>query len=295
MKVTVIGSGTMGNGIAHTFAQFANQVSLVDISEEALEKGLEMIRKNLNRQLKKGTITEAEKTAILSRINTFTDLQAAVAEAELVIEAATENPQIKLDLFKKLDAICSGSTVLASNTSSISITLLASATKRPDKVIGMHFMNPVPLMKLVEVIRGKATSDATTQMVMKTAITLDKTPVVVNDAPGFVANRILMPMINEAVYALYERVAGVEEIDTVMKLGMAHPMGPLQLADYIGLDICLAILKVMEEGLNNPKYSPCPLLTTMIQDGHKGIKTGIGFYDYTGSGNQAVIASRFRE
>lgn len=295
MKVTVIGSGTMGNGIAHTFAQFGNDVSLMDVSEEALEKGLEIIRKNLDRQLKKGTITTAEKIASLSRINTFTDLQASVAETELVIEAATENPQIKLDLFKKLDALCSSRTVLASNTSSISITLLASATKRPDKVIGMHFMNPVPLMKLVEVIRGKETSDATTQMVMNTAIKLGKNPVEVNDAPGFVANRILMPMINESVYALYEGVAGVEEIDTVMKLGMSHPMGPLQLADYIGLDICLAILKVMEEGFNNPKYSPCPLLMAMTQDGHKGIKSGIGFYDYTRSDNQAVISSRFRK
>ena len=285
----------MGNGIAHTFAQFGNYVSLMDVSEEALQKALETIRKNLDRQLKKGSITGAEKTASLSRINTFTDLQAAVAEAELVIEAATENPRIKLDLFKTLDKLCPASTVLASNTSSISITLLASATKRPDKVIGMHFMNPVPLMKLVEVIRGEGTSDATTKMVMNTAIELNKTPVEVNDAPGFIANRILMPMINEAVYALYEGVAGVEEIDTVMKLGMAHPMGPLQLADYIGLDICLAILKVMEEGFSNPKYSPCPLLTSMIQDGHTGLKSGIGFYDYKASDTQTVIASRFRK
>ncbi len=295
MKIAVIGSGTMGNGIAHTFAQFGNQVSLVDLSEEALKKGIETIKRNLERQLSKGTITEAEMNSTRINIKAFTDLKTAVASTDLVIEAATENPNVKLNLFQDLDNYCGKKTILASNTSSISITHLASVTNRPDKVIGMHFMNPVPLMKLVEVIRGKETSDETTKFVMETARQLNKTPVEVNDAPGFVANRILMPMINEAIFALHEGVAGVEEIDTVMKLGMAHPMGPLQLADYIGLDICLAILNVMQEGFKNPKYAPCILLKKMVEEGQMGIKSGLGFYQYIKGSKEFIVAPRFRK
>lgn len=295
MKVTVIGSGTMGNGIAHVFAQYGNQVSLLNTSEEALQNGIETIKKNLGRQLSKGSITETQKIATLTNIQTFTDLQIAVANADLIIEAVTEDLDIKLGLFKTLDRYCEKDAILASNTSSISITQLASVTNRPDKVIGMHFMNPVPLMKLVEVIRGNNTSDETTKLIMNLALQLDKVPVEVNDAPGFVANRILMPMINEAIYALHEGVSGVEEIDTVMKLGMAHPMGPLQLADYIGLDVCLAILNVMRDGFSSFKYNPCPLLVNMVEDGQKGIKSGLGFYDYSAGNKELAIAARFRK
>lgn len=294
MKVAVVGSGAMGNGIAHTFALFGNQVALVDTSREALDKGIESITQNLERQLKKGSVTEQEKSSTLSNITLLMDLNVAVADAELVIEAATEDTEIKLNLFKNLDKVCAETTILASNTSSISITQIASVTNRPERVIGMHFMNPVPLMKLVEVIRGKKTSDETTMFVMDSARKLDKVPVEVNDAPGFVANRVLMPMINEAIYALHEGVSGVEEIDTVMKLGMAHPMGPLQLADYIGLDVCLAILKVMEEGFRDAKYRPCPLLIELVNNGKKGLKSGSGFYEYMAGQKELVVASRFR-
>jgi 3-hydroxybutyryl-CoA dehydrogenase len=292
-NITVIGSGTMGNGIAHTFAQHGFEVSLVDISDDALSKALQTISNNLDRQLKKGTITEEAKTETLSRILVFTDLAEGAQNADLVIEAATENQEIKLKLFKQLSEICSEDVILASNTSSISITKIASATKKPGNVIGMHFMNPVPVMKLVEVIRGYATTDAVTETIMELSRTLGKDPVEVNDYPGFVANRILMPMINEAIYTLYEGVAGVQEIDTVMKLGMAHPMGPLQLADFIGLDVCLAILKVLHDGFGNPKYAPCPLLVNMVTAGHLGTKTGSGFYKYTAGSKDLVVADKF--
>lgn len=294
MKIAVIGSGTMGNGIAHTFAQFGHEVNLIDTSEEALTKGFETIKKNTERQLSKGVITEAEKCSVLNNIRLFTHLESALTDVDLVVEAATENTQIKLDLFKNLDLYCKPATILASNTSSISITKIGESTKRADKVIGMHFMNPVPLMKLVEVIRGRETSDETTKLVMQTARNLNKIPVEVNDAPGFVANRILMPMINEAIYTLHEGVAGVEEIDTVMKLGMSHPMGPLQLADYIGLDVCLSILEVMREGLKDDKYTPCPLLIELVKDGNLGIKSGLGFYVYTEKSKEPVVAPRFK-
>jgi 3-hydroxybutyryl-CoA dehydrogenase len=251
-NIAVIGSGTMGNGIAHTFAQFGYQVNLIDINNEALEKAIQTIGKNLDRQVIKGTLTASEKASTLSNIATYTDMQSGVANSELIVEAATENLELKLKIFKDLDAFAKADAILASNTSSISITKIASVTNRGDKVIGMHFMNPVPVMKLVEVIRGYATSDETTNLVMELSKKLAKVPVEVNDYPGFVANRILMPMINEAIYTLYENVAGVEEIDTVMKLGMAHPMGPLQLADFIGLDVCLAILRVLQDGFGNP-------------------------------------------
>ncbi|MET3500280.1 3-hydroxybutyryl-CoA dehydrogenase [Mucilaginibacter rubeus] len=292
-NITVIGSGTMGNGIAHTFAQYGFLVSLVDISDNALSKALQTISNNLDRQVKKGTITEEGKTETLSRIQVFTDLAEGAQNADLVIEAATENQEIKLKLFKQLSEICNDKVILASNTSSISITKIASVTKSPGNVIGMHFMNPVPVMKLVEVIRGYATTNAVTEAVMELSRTLGKDPVEVNDYPGFVANRILMPMINEAIYTLYEGVAGVQEIDTVMKLGMAHPMGPLQLADFIGLDVCLAILKVLHDGFGNPKYAPCPLLVNMVTAGHLGAKTGIGFYKYTAGSKELVVADKF--
>lgn len=285
----------MGNGIAQSFALHGNQVSLIDVSEDALKNGLETIKKNIDRQLSKGTITEAEKTSALANIKTFTDLEIATQDADLVIEAATEDITVKLNLFKKLDSICKAETIMASNTSSIAITQIADATNRADKVIGMHFMNPVPLMKLVEVIRGKNTSDLTTQRIMEIAAQLNKIPVEVNDAPGFVANRILMPMINEAIFALHEGVSGVEEIDTVMKLGMSHPMGPLQLADYIGLDVCLAILNVMFDGFKNDKYKPCALLAEMVKNGEKGIKSGAGFYSYSNAGKELVVSDRFRK
>lgn len=279
-KITVIGAGTMGNGIAHVFAMNGHPVRIVDISQEALEKGLAVIEKNLNRMVAKEKITESQKAETLNQISVQTDMVQGVENADLVIEAATENEALKLNIFKQLDALCSPDCILGSNTSSISITKIASATNRPDKVIGMHFMNPVPIMKLVEVIRGYSTSDEVTNTVMELAKSLGKSPVEVNDYPGFVANRILMPMINEAIYALHEGVAGRDEIDTVMKLGMAHPMGPLQLADFIGLDVCYSILKVLQDGFGNPKYAPCPLLTNLVLSGNLGRKTGKGFYAY---------------
>lgn len=293
MKIAVIGSGTMGNGIAHTFAQFGYQVNLVDISEPALEKALATIGKNLDRQVEKGILSPEDKLATLEKISIFTDLKAGVFDADLIVEAATENIDLKLQIFKDLDAFTKSSAILASNTSSISITRIASVTNRGEQVIGMHFMNPVPVMKLVEVIRGYATSDVTTTAIMDLAKKLQKVPVEVNDYPGFVANRILMPMINEAIYSLYEGVAGVTEIDTVMKLGMAHPMGPLQLADFIGLDVCLAILHVLQDGFGNPKYAPCPLLVNMVTAGKKGIKTGEGFYNYSQGMKNPVVANKF--
>ena len=293
-NVTVIGSGTMGNGIAHTFAQSGFKVSLADISSESLAKALQTIINNLDRQIKKGTINESVKDSTLSNITTYTDLKAGVINADLVVEAATENREIKLDLFKQLSELCKADTILASNTSSISLTQIAAATSRPDRVIGMHFMNPVPVMKLVEVIRGYATGDATTSTIMQLSRDLGKDPVEVNDYPGFVANRILMPMINEAIYSLYEGVAGVAEIDTVMKLGMAHPMGPLQLADFIGLDVCLAILKVLYDGFGNQKYAPCPLLVNMVTAGHLGIKSGNGFYTYTPGNKELIVSPKFK-
>lgn len=292
-NIAVIGSGTMGNGIAHTFAQFGYHVNLIDVSDNALSKALATISKNLDRQVTKGTLSEREKEAALTNITIFTDLQAGVAEADLIVEAASEALELKLKIFKDLDHFARPDAILASNTSSISITRIASVTGRGDKVIGMHFMNPVPVMKLVEVIRGYATSDETTGKVMDLSLKLNKTPVEVNDYPGFIANRILMPMINEAIYSLYEGVAGVEEIDTVMKLGMAHPMGPLQLADFIGLDVCLAILRVLQEGFGNPKYAPCPLLVNMVAAGNKGVKSGEGFYNYAKDPKNPVIAGKF--
>jgi 3-hydroxybutyryl-CoA dehydrogenase len=294
-NISVIGSGTMGNGIAHVFAQNGFKVSLIDVAPEALKKALTTIEKNLERQVAKETITEAVKKSALANITTFTDLKSGVKDADLVVEAATENTDLKLSIFKELDGACPEQAVLASNTSSISITKIASMTKRPANVIGMHFMNPVPVMKLVEVIRGYSTSDDVTAQIMELSRTLGKIPVEVHDYPGFVANRILMPMINEAIYTLYEGVAGVEEIDTVMKLGMAHPMGPLQLADFIGLDVCLSILNVLHAGFGNPKYAPCPLLVNMVQANHKGVKTGSGFYAYVPGSKDLVVAPGFRD
>ncbi|SFB38249.1 3-hydroxybutyryl-CoA dehydrogenase [Algoriphagus aquimarinus] len=292
-NISVIGSGTMGNGIAHVFAQHSYNVSLIDIKQEFLDKALATITKNLDRQVGKGLISEDEKNAALVRIQTFTDLEAGVKSADLVVEAATENMDLKLEIFRKIDQFSPESAILASNTSSISITKIAAATKRPEQVIGMHFMNPVPVMKLVEVIRGYATSDEVTAKIMDLASKLSKDPVEVNDYPGFVANRILMPMINEAIYSLFEGVAGVHEIDTVMKLGMAHPMGPLQLADFIGLDVCLSILRVLHDGFGNPKYAPCPLLVNMVEAGFKGVKTGEGFYKYTAGSKDSIVSPRF--
>ena len=294
-KVAVIGSGAMGNGIAHVFAQHGYKVSLIDISEDALKKALNTIDKNLSRQVEKGTITGDTKLKAIQNISIFTSTEQGVKDAELVVEAATENADLKLKIFQELDKYCPQSSILATNTSSISITRIASVTKRADKVIGMHFMNPVPIMKLVEVIRGYSTTDEVTKTVMDLSVKLDKVPVEVNDYPGFVANRILMPMINEAIYSLYEGVAGVNEIDTVMKLGMAHPMGPLQLADFIGLDVCLSILNVLHEGFGNPKYAPCPLLVNMVQAGHKGVKSNVGFYKYTPGSKDLVVSERFRK
>lgn len=293
-KIAVIGSGTMGNGIAHVFAQNGFEVRLIDVSADALKKALSTIEKNLDRQVAKATITASDKRSALANITTYTTLQDGVQERDLVVEAATENTEIKLKIFKDLDALCGPDTILASNTSSISITRIAAATNRPGHVIGMHFMNPVPMMKLVEVIRGYTTSDEVTAAIMELSRTIGKIPVEVNDYPGFVANRILMPMINEAIYTLHEGVAGVEEIDTVMKLGMAHPMGPLQLADFIGLDVCLSILNVLYQGFGNPKYAPCPLLVNMVQANHKGVKTGSGFYSYSAGSKELVVSSRFR-
>mgnify|MGYP003339173826 CR=1 FL=1 len=294
-KIAVIGSGTMGNGIAHVFAQSGFSVAMIDINEKALEKAIATIAKNLDRQVAKNLITDNDKTSTLSNIKTFTKTEDGVKDAGLVIEAATENLEIKLSIFKLLSSICSQDTILASNTSSISITKIAAVTQNPKNVIGMHFMNPVPVMKLVEVIRGYSTSDEVTNQVMELSRKLNKIPVEVNDYPGFVANKILMPMINEAIITLHEGVAGVTEIDTVMKLGMAHPMGPLQLADFIGLDVCLSILRVLQDGFGNPKYSPCPLLVNMVMAGHLGVKSGKGFYDYSSGSKDLVPAERFRK
>ena len=292
-NIAVIGAGTMGNGIAHVFAQSGYKVQLIDISQESLEKGMATITKNLDRMLAKEKITEADKSRTLKNIATYTDLSKGVSTAELVVEAATEQRDIKLGLFKQLDAITDANTIMATNTSSISITQIASVTANPENVIGMHFMNPVPIMNLVEIIRGYNTSDETTKTVMELAKKLGKTPTEVNDYPGFVANRILMPMINEAIETVYHGVAGVEEIDTVMKLGMAHPMGPLQLADFIGLDVCLSILNVMYDGFKNPKYAPCPLLVNMVMAKKLGVKSGEGFYDYSTSKKAEKVAAQF--
>ena len=292
-NVAVIGAGTMGNGIAHTFAQFGYKVALIDVSQAGLDRGMATITKNLDRMVAKEKITESDKNATLGNISTFTSLEEGVKGVDLVVEAATENVDLKLKIFRDLDAMTAENVILASNTSSISITQIAAVTNRPDKVIGMHFMNPVPIMKLVEIIRGYSTSDEVTNLIMETSKKLDKVPVEVNDYPGFVANRILMPMINEAIITLHEGVAGVEEIDTVMKLGMAHPMGPLQLADFIGLDVCLAILEVLHKGFGNPKYAPCPLLVNMVMAGKKGVKSGEGFYSWTHGTKDLVVAQNF--
>ena len=292
-NISVIGSGTMGNGIAHLFAQQGFSVALVDLSTDQLQKGMAAIVKNMDRQISKETLTEAEKAASLQRITSFTTLADGVKIADLVVEAATEKLEIKLELFQELDRLAPSSAILASNTSSISITQIAAVTQRPGQVIGMHFMNPVPVMKLVEVIRGYATSEETSKRIMDLSLQLDKVPVDVRDYPGFVANRILMPMINEAIYTLFEGVAGVSEIDTVMKLGMSHPMGPLQLADFIGLDVCLSILRVLHEGFGNPKYAPCPLLVNMVAAGFKGVKSGEGFYCYPTGTKEYPVSPRF--
>jgi 3-hydroxybutyryl-CoA dehydrogenase len=292
-NISVIGAGTMGNGITHVFAQNGYQVSLIDIEQKSLEKGMATINKNLDRMIAKEKITETDKATTLANITTFTEIASGVKNAALVIEAATENSTLKLKIFKELDEVCPPDTVLATNTSSISITQIASVTNRQDKVIGMHFMNPVPIMSLVEIIRGYNTSDAVTEQIMELSKKLGKTPTEVNDYPGFVANRILMPMINEAIETLYNGVAGVEEIDTVMKLGMAHPMGPLQLADFIGLDVCLSILNVMHDGFKNPKYAPCPLLVNMVMAKKLGVKSGEGFYDYSECRKAEKVAQRF--
>ncbi|MEY4604035.1 MAG: hypothetical protein RIT43_1327 [Bacteroidota bacterium] len=294
-NVAVIGAGTMGNGIAHVFAQFGYKVSLIDISQASLDRGLATIGKNLDRQVAKEAITEADKQATLNNLTTFTSIEEGVKNVELVVEAATENVDLKLKIFADLDKFTAPEVILATNTSSISITKIASVTTRPDKVIGMHFMNPVPVMKLVEIIRGYSTSDEVTTLIMETSKKLNKVPVEVNDYPGFVANRILMPMINEAIITLFEGVAGVEEIDTVMKLGMAHPMGPLQLADFIGLDVCLAILDVLYEGFGNPKYKACPLLVNMVTAGKKGVKSGEGFYSWTHGTKELIVADYFKK
>ncbi len=293
-NVTVIGAGTMGNGIAHVFAQNGFKVTMVDVSEQALKKGMETITRNLDRMVQKETITSEDSKSTLKNIATNTNLKEGVAQSDLVVEAATENLELKLQIFKDLDAHCPSQTILATNTSSISITQIAAVTKRPEKVIGMHFMNPVPIMKLVEIIRGYSTSVSVTEEIMALSAKLGKTPTEVNDYPGFVANRILMPMINEAIETLYNGVAGVTEIDTVMKLGMAHPMGPLQLADFIGLDVCLSILNVLYDGFKNPKYAPCPLLVNMVMAGKLGIKSGEGFYDYTESRKAEKVSSQFK-
>jgi 3-hydroxybutyryl-CoA dehydrogenase len=292
-NIAVIGAGTMGNGIAHTFAQFNYKVSLIDISETSLEKGMATISKNLDRMVSKEKISEANKTQTLQNISKFTVIKEGVKNADLVIEAATENSVLKAKIFKELDKVCAKHTILATNTSSISITQIAASTKRSEKVIGMHFMNPVPIMKLVEIIRGYNTSDEVMETIVALSKKVNKIPVEVNDYPGFVANRILMPMINESIETLYNNVAGVEEIDTVMKLGMAHPMGPLQLADFIGLDVCLSILNVLHEGFKNPKYAPCPLLINMVMAERLGVKSGEGFYDYSQSRKAEKVAKMF--
>lgn len=292
-NITVIGAGTMGNGIAHVFAQSGFNVELFDISADALERATQTIAKNMDRQIAKERMSTEDKEAAMGRLHTGTDLAKAVAQADLVVEAATENTTIKFQLFKDLDALAPAHCILSSNTSSISITKIAAQTNRPDKVIGMHFMNPVPVMKLVEIIRGYSTSDETMKSVVEMSTSLGKVPVDCNDYPGFVANRILMPMINEAIISLHEGVAGVSEIDTIMKLGMAHPMGPLQLADFIGLDVCLSIMNVLYEGLGNPKYAPCPLLVNMVTAGKLGVKSGEGFYNYANGPKNAVVSGQF--
>lgn len=294
-KVAVIGAGTMGNGIAHTFAQSGFKVNLIDISQEALDKAIRTITKNLDRMVVKEKISEADKNNTLSNLTTYTDMISGVKEVGLVVEAATENVDLKLKIFKSMDEATDDSVILATNTSSISITQIAAVTSRPDKVIGMHFMNPVPIMKLVEIIRGYSTSDEVTNTIMDLSKKLGKIPTEVNDYPGFVANRILMPMINEAIITLHEGVAGVAEIDTVMKLGMAHPMGPLQLADFIGLDVCLSILKVMHDGFGNPKYAPSPLLVNMVAAGKMGIKTGEGFYSWGHGTKELFVSDQFKK
>jgi 3-hydroxybutyryl-CoA dehydrogenase len=293
-KIAVIGAGTMGNGIAHVFAQHGHPVNLIDVSQPALDKALATIGKNLDRQVKKELITNDKKVDTLANISTSTSIEEGVSAADLVVEAATENIDLKLSIFKTIDASAPAEAILASNTSSISITKIAAVTNRPTQVIGMHFMNPVPVMKLVEVIRGYATSDEVTDKVMKMSERLGKVPVEVNDYPGFVANRILMPMINEAIHTLYEGVAGVNEIDTVMKLGMAHPMGPLQLADFIGLDVCLSIMRVLYDGFGNPKYAPCALLVNMVEAGDMGVKSGRGFYDHSHGTKELIVADSFK-
>ena len=294
-NIAVIGAGTMGNGIAHVFAQSGYQVSLIDLSQEALERALRTITKNLDRQLAKEKISAEDKAQTLDRISLNTSMDKGIEGAELIVEAATENTDLKLKIFKQLDELAQEHTILATNTSSISITQIAAVTNRPDKVIGMHFMNPVPIMKLVEIIRGYSTSDEVTSTIMSLSKSLGKIPVEVNDYPGFVANRVLMPMINEAICTLHEGVAGVEEIDTVMKLGMAHPMGPLQLADFIGLDVCLAILQVLHDGFGNPKYAPCPLLVNMVTAGKKGVKSGEGFYSWGHGTKDLILSEKFKK
>ncbi len=291
--IAVIGAGTMGNGIAHTFAQCGFTVKLIDVSEKSLDRGMATIAGNLDRMVAKGTITEQDKVTTIGNIITYTDLKDGAVGADVVVEAATENVDLKLNIFKQLNEYCSHNTILATNTSSISITQIASVVSHPERVIGMHFMNPVPIMKLVEIIRGYNTSDEVTKAIMDLSVKLNKVPVEVNDYPGFVANRILMPMINESIETLYNGVAGVYEIDTVMKLGMAHPMGPLQLADFIGLDVCLAILNVMYDGFKNPKYAPCPLLVNMVRAGKLGVKSGEGFYDYSQSKKAETVSKQF--
>lgn len=292
-NISIIGAGTMGNGIAHTFAQFNYKVSLIDVTKDNLDKGIATITRNLDRMVSKEKISEDDKKRTLGNISTHTSIADGAKNADLVVEAATENEKIKLDIFRELDKVCPSEAILASNTSSIPITKIAAVTNRPTQVIGMHFMNPVPIMKLVEIIRGYNTSDEVTKTVVELSKNLGKVPTEVNDYPGFVANRILMPMINEAVETLYNNVAGVEEIDTVMKLGMAHPMGPLQLADFIGLDVCLSILDVMYDGFKNPKYAPCPLLVNMVRAGKLGVKSGEGFYDYSESKKAEKVSSQF--
>ena len=294
-NVSVIGAGTMGNGIAHVFAQSGFTVNLIDVNAAQLEKALQTITKNLDRQVAKGTITEEQKQTALANITTYTDLADGTKHAELVVEAATENTDLKLKIFKQIDDAAPASAILASNTSSISITKIAAVTKRPQQVIGMHFMNPVPVMKLVEIINGYATSKNITDEIVSLSKQLGKVPCVVNDYPGFIANKILMPMINEAIYSLYEGIADVEAIDTIMKLGMAHPMGPLQLADFIGLDVCLSILNVLYEGFGNSKYAPCPLLVNMVTAGKLGVKSGEGFYIYTAGNKDLVVSDRFKK
>jgi 3-hydroxybutyryl-CoA dehydrogenase len=293
-NIAVIGAGTMGNGIAHTFAQSGFAVKLIDVSEKSLDKGMATIAGNLDRMVAKGTISEDDKMKTIGNIITYTDIKDGVVGVDLVVEAATENIDLKLNIFKQLNDACSHDTILATNTSSISITQIGAVVSHPERVIGMHFMNPVPIMKLVEIIRGYNTSDEVTKIIMDLSVTLGKVPVEVNDYPGFVANRILMPMINESIETLYNGVAGVYEIDTVMKLGMAHPMGPLQLADFIGLDVCLAILNVMSEGFKNPKYAPCPLLVNMVRAGKLGVKSGEGFYDYSEGKKAEKVAKMFK-